>query len=1318
MEIFKSRSRLLFIGVGLLLVLLASLGAWVVTTPEFWSVQEKTYVGRLMGALDARLSSMGFKVGRLGTKKSKSSVKSAGKATTPTGTGSVLVVDSRNKPIPDVHVTFRSAEGAVKEKTGRSGRVDAKLPPGTYLVTLTHSRYSTEVRSHQQVYGPRRGFSINVQMQTNVTVRGRVVDEEGKPVQGATVSGERNWLQQFSATGGVFLDDAAYPTVATDAKGQFKLAEVSIGSNTFNANMRGYAPAEARAEVPAAGLASELKLVLKRPATISGRVLNEDTQPVSGVRVTAISYQPYGGSVATLPPSGFTASTGADGSFQLKKLFAEGYYHLRFENSAYAVTEQAQVSAGTTGMNVILERGGEISGNVQYIDRETTPAFVMLNATAVIAGTTITRSVMSEPTGTFKFERLAYGAYELSVNYKGFVNEPRSRVASLKNRPSTGTLVEVYQATGLSGKVIDAFSGDSIPSAQVTVRSTYGVGRERVRRSSIKASSTGTFMFDKLPGGIHVVTAQAEGYLPSSGSGADYSFAVSPGAQQKDVSIFLSKGGVLRGQVVDQDGTGIGEAETQLYVASGSFSGLSVKDLNQTTDGSGFFEFRGFPIGQGVSLYVSARKPGYAKKHSDLVELWPAQPEGATEVVMTPGGVVTGRVTDKQNRPVYGVKVTIDSREFPADPSPGEFFTFTDNDGNYLLEHCSPGRAILVADHDDYVRKTRSATVPEGRLLSRQNFVMERSRNIYGTVADFYGNPIADATVSAAPLTKTEGSGRDKTDKKGDFEIKGLGEGKFRLEASFTLDTADGKQAYVFIVPEVSAGATGVPIDCDLRPGATGSILGESGRGIDTFKLTLRSRADTEPKQLFRFNLTRSVTKAGGVLRLLNVPRGIYNMKIEAPGYETWENTEVVIGPGNRTRLPTIRMKPASQIIGKIVSSTTGKAVQGALVRVLDDSRKEVETVNRIDLAAYKRSDILEYLDAAYDEDYKYDPDPMTRLVARVRANVVTTLQTNVYGNFDINDLADGQYTLEIEHPGFRPKRIRNVHVGRKSVADLGTIELEPGGTVKGRVVDIEGNGISNAGVQVKGELQGRNRARTDVGGNFVMRGIGFGEWPVVVQATVQNRKVYAWKRISVRPDETSLVEFVLDVSASVSGRVIFPGASIKSGNVRLYALDEDGAILGDYVYSDTLTNGRYNISAIPSGRYFSVVSGSASNGSFAAWQWIDLPRGKKTVDFEGMTASLRGVIRNVVTGEPVPRARVESAVDVTGAVVPAAVLKQLRLSATADAAGRFSFLHLQPGIHRIFAGAPGQAIIPVDAVSILPNQAVRNYRVDVQVAP
>lgn len=1310
----SSHKRIAGCVLGFLLLLAVSL--WVTTSEEFADNGDgRTLVTRFQDAVAhrARFFADAFRTRKTG-RGSKKDEAAKGKTSEITGPVLVRVRDDRGRPIRDVNVTYQPVghgAKAVKGKTDTKGQSREKLPLGEYNVLLAHNKFSSAVRPGQTVVSPSKGFTLDVALEASVKVKGVVVDEEGKPVVGATVAGQRNWLQQFSETAGVFLDDAAYPTAVTDAKGAFLFEDVSIGLNTFSVVASGYASAEQQLEVPAGGLSKDLKFTMRRPARIVGRIMDENLMAVKGVKVRAISYRPFENtSPIRLPEKGYTVTSTEAGRFELSKLFTSGYYHLRFEHPAYAIAEQGYVSAGTDGLVITLQRGGEIGGRVAYIDRETTPAVVAVRATAVINSTTITRTVTSKPDGEFQFVKMPYGSYSLTIEDKTLAAEPRGRVTSAKDKPSRNNLIEVYQVGTVSGSVRDAYSFDAIAEAKVQAKAVYGYGRQRTRTFQATANAQGEFVFDKLPGGILEVTARADTYLPTSGNKEDYTVLLASGDTHTGHELFLSRGGVVQGQVVTRSGQGVADSEVQMYIASSSFSSVNVKDLAMTTDGSGTFEFRNIPIGQRLSLYASARKDGYAKAHSQLIELTPEQPEGTARIEMATGGAVSGQVTDVDGRPLYGVKITIESREFPRDPSPSDAYTFTDSQGQFLIERCTPGSAVLVAEHDDYVRQTRSVTISDERLLSNRNFKLKLSHGISGTVADFHGNPIANARVSAAPTGKSTGSGRGTTDKKGFFKLAGLGgEGVYRVEASFTLDTPDGKQSYTFIVPDVPVGTVNLPIDCDVNPSLSGRVRSR-GKAVDEFTMTFRSKQDTRPAQQFRFNLTRKFTRAGGAFRILKIPRGLYTLKVTAPGYETWEHDEIIVGPGIRTTLPVIQLKPASQITGTVISNTTGKPVHGALIRVLDEGKESVKTVNRLELQAYSSADIIERLDSAFDDDLKYDPDPMMRLVARVRANVVTTKQTNVYGKFDLDDLAGGSYTLEIEHPMYRAKRLTNIAVRREDTEDLGDIPLEPGGIIRGQVMDNEGKGLNNVAVQVRGEMQGRNRARTDVAGNFQLRGIGYGEWPVSVLATLNGRKVYAWKNVTVRPDITSEVEYVLETTANATGQVILPDGAPKSGTVRFYVVDETGTIMDDVMYSANLSNGTYRLNNIPPGRYFGLAYGQGAKGRFAFWEWVDARRGQNTIHFRSVSASLAGTSLNASTGTSQGKSKIMLHMDVTGALAPSSVQDLLKINTTTGANGRYTFPYLAPGVYRVWTAGPTGALYPVDALPLGEGQHLSEY--------
>ncbi len=710
------------------------------------------------------------------------------------------------------------------------------------------------------------------------------------------------------------------------------------------------------------------------------------------------------------------------------------------------------------------------------------------------------------------------------------------------------------------------------------------------------------------------------------------------------------------------------------------------------TDGNGHFRIEGFPLPERLQLFASATRAGFAKARSPLLDLSIERPNAVTEIVLTPGGTIRGTVTDTAGRPLINTKVTFTSREFPNDPTDDPFTAETNADGQYFIEHCTPGLARVAAVRPGFVSQVKLVTVKEAQVLDRINFKLVQGGAITGVLADYSGNPVAGARVYAIPLEKATGFGNDLTDKKGEFTIGGLSTGSFRLEASFPLTTAHGEQSYTFILPRVTSGSTGVPFDCDLEAGASGKVVDEEGRGVNNFRMVLRSRTDTQPSQDFRFSIDR-VYKLQGLFQLDKVPRGLYTMEIHAEGYETYRNSDVVIGPHKMTNLPRIRLNSAAAIHGRVISTTDQQPISNAAIRVLDTSLPESVTVTRTELAAYSRLDIIEYLEIAYDNNADLDPQRLLRPFARVRGNVRTRAKSDSSGLFKVGDLGSGRYIVEVEHPRYESVRLENVVVSRDNTADLGDVHMQPGGTVQGRVVDGEGIPLPNASIKIPGERVGRNTARTDAGGNYLIRGVRAGRWPVTVRTTVRNRVVYAFSFAEVRQDQTTQVDFVLALSASVRGVPATSDNSVRNGGTaRLYVTDENGTVLGDIQYSATIRSGEFVINGIPPGKYLAVVTGSASGGAFSFVQVVEVPRGTTDMYVPLGTAQVAGTA--VGQGDvPVAGARLQLRPVFASLPLPKAVYSLLVRNATTPANGRFSFRYLQAGLWHLHSGdEPGAA--------------------------
>jgi len=1202
----------------------------------------------------------------------------------------VIALNEKSRPLPDVVI----AVGGTTATKGKGGRTDARgevaltLPLGRYDLLATHREYAPAEQKGVTLRDLKKPSSLTLRLTPGTTVTGTILNEERKPLQGVAVTGGRRRLEHFASAGDVYLDDASYRLQHTDEQGRYAVGGIGAGENLLEFRLPGYQPESRTFRIKPGDKPKPVDVTLRRPAVITGRIVDEDQNPVSTATVTINRYSLYGYSDDEKPAFPASTISTTTGSFTLKRLLTQAAYEVRVDHPGFAPAIIPQVPADSHDLTWQLDRGGAIEGQTVWIDVPTSPAQVNLRADTVLDGTTYTATLTSGLDGHFRFDRLPFGVYRVRVDQGGFASEAVQNLRSQKGRATTGVLVEVYKTALLGGKVIDATTGDPIANARITVHASYGPGGARKRNFTVASNDRGLFQFRNLPAGAHTISGRAEGYLASeSGSTLADEITLLPGARVQDFVLRLSKGGTVEGYVRDSTGGGVPEAEVQLFNGSPAQT-LRTTNLKAITDGTGYFMILGFPLADRLQLYASATKRGFAKARSPLIDITPERPHIATEITMTPGGTIRGKVVDNNNRPIGGVKITYSSREFPGDPNQASSVSETTAEGLYFVEQCTPGIARVTASMAGYVTQSKSVTVRDGKMTDTVNFKLLQGLAITGTVADYSGNPIADAKVSAIPLEKATGYASDTTDKKGEFRLPGLSAGNFRLEATFTLPVSQVKQVYTFIEPSVPAGALGVPIDCDVEASASGKVVDDEGRGINNIRVILRSRNDTNPTQDFRFSIDR-FHKLQGLFQLEKVPRGLYSMEVEAQGYETYRNNEVVIGPHKTTRMPRIRLERAAQITGVVLSATDKSAINGATVRVLDSSLPEVITVNRTELAAYPRQDVIEYLEIAYDTDADLDPNRHLRPYARVRGNVAARARTDYSGKFDVDDIGNGRFTIEVEHPRFEALRLDNIVVSRDRVADLGEIYLQPGGAIQGRVVAADGSALSNAAVRIPGERAGRNSTRTDTAGNYLVRGVKPGRWPVTVRTTVGNRNVYVFAWAEVRPDQTTQLDFVIELSANARGVLIAAdGTVVRTGSVvRLYPTNEVGAVVSDIVYSASTRGAEFTISGIPPGQYLAVATGTASAGAFSFLQVVQVPRGTTDFNFQLGLGQIAG---RLVTGEaPAPAVRVQLRPAFAPGALPNSILNLLLRSGTTGTAGGFNFRYLQSGTWHLYTGNP-----------------------------
>jgi protocatechuate 3,4-dioxygenase beta subunit len=241
--------------------------------------------------------------------------------------GSVLelqVLDSRRQPVAGIQVTAYASPRSSKY-FDQSG-LDCKTDPEGRCRFGGIDMGPCNVIAQSEKYGVAQGVveigpGVNRQelvLPSRVLVSGRVSDEAGAPVAGATLS-----LTPTEA--GIFCQAISL------ADGSFQFSAVSEGTYRLSGNASGFAPAVAPDEVRVAGQEVRgLALRLSGGVTLTGRVLGLNPEELASASVSA---------------AGASVRVGWDGRYELTDL-APGEWMISAQARGRAIQEPLQIAPG------------------------------------------------------------------------------------------------------------------------------------------------------------------------------------------------------------------------------------------------------------------------------------------------------------------------------------------------------------------------------------------------------------------------------------------------------------------------------------------------------------------------------------------------------------------------------------------------------------------------------------------------------------------------------------------------------------------------------------------------------------------------------------------------------------------------------------------------------------------------------------------------------------------------------------------------------------------------------------------------------------
>lgn len=736
---------------------------------------------------------------------------------------------------------------------------------------------------------------------------------------------------------------------------------------------------------------------------------------------------------------------------------------------------------------------------------------------------------------------------ELENPFQKAIQAIQERQAKAEPRGTTGrqepnepqSFPEVIQ-TGVAGIVIDKNTAQPIQEAEVGFRPTEAVLTDAEGRFQLA--------YDKPYEEAHV-------YVIASGYASRRIVVRMKTGSTKNVTIELSSGSKLSGIVTDPNGQAIQGAEVGIF-------GLKHPALPLVTDAEGRFEIDGLdPVSHSYQIHVT--HPIYPAVSVGL----PPAPAGQMryqEIMLTPGVVVFGQVTNSQGAPISGVTVgnTRSAAMWNC------ITTETDEEGRYLLGIVKTGDLLLWAIHSQYAPLVERTVLARGQAERRIDIQLKDPYMLQGRVVDTDEKPVLEATVVISEYNGVRNVDRHRHSCDSD--------GRFTIPNAPT----DGElELRVF-----GEGITGKNYKVDFSQNDFFIVVSRSGRifgkvmdsttGESIHKFLVKMTASQVGPRTYGYSATWSregytFDSSGGFFDTgrEDLPlNGQFRMTVSAEGYDPVTLDPVVVQPisedPNRTKF---RLQRATVFAGRVIASD-GQPIKGALAVFFSNGNVQ---------------------------DRENWPRAMT----------------DKAGIFTISGLGSEPQCVFVSAADFTPSVYLMSDLLEKSGL-LADIVLDRAASLFGRVVDEKGKAMAGVRLHAFVDL-GRTRemlkrlpslgpkANTDKDGYYQLSGVPIGR----VQVSVTSTRNYSIgrKKVDLKPGDSIELNFGDEGGYVITGTVRAGNDILKNAQVTLHS--RQAGPEGRYFNvrrSDQA--GRFKVIHVPEGTYMIYVH----------WRPSDAPKSTK----------------------------------------------------------------------------------------------------------
>lgn len=658
---------------------------------------------------------------------------------------------------------------------------------------------------------------------TLAILRGRVLDPAeaaGVPDALVTIYEWEMGFQRGIGYGGEALFQRSHPfdSVRTDSDGRFEFALDRPFYFGMDARAEGFATVSALVNQRSVhttireGVAiHEIDLTMREETPLYGRVVDGEGRSVEGASVRVErSFLMFGPHGRTPAPRGMKALTEADGKFSFRGYSDRlGGATLFVDHDAFAPAQLLLERDMEMPLEIVLSREGvgfrgrvvtfgghePVSGaTVEFMPKGDDIAMMslMINPPA--------RTAVTDEEGEYEIRGLMPAEYSIFARYGDLHSIQENGGAFLiipKNEEEMRELPDLLIHPGylVEGQVLDALTGEPIPSAEVYAQWDASTGGE----VSTRSDREGHYMLGPLYGRSSyegrqelILRARASGYahvVPGGRGGeSDITLRLEPERFLYEHDIELSPMVRLSGTVRHPTGTSLPDIQVRAFGDGVAHAPWQISDRR------GRFELT---VPARATVQAEAQGDGYVTSFSKPVHTGDDDVEGV-EVVMDVGANLRILVQDEEGQPVEGASVSVMRRIFEQRSSSADVHEAgqTDSRGLVELQSLISGSGIprhpfnraqyaISARKEGWIPSTEiHHDVPAGET-STVEITLRRGEPdlvIAGIVVDEEGEPFEGATVTARRPRQPGHQATTGSD--GRFRIEGLYDDDYHVEAN------------------------------------------------------------------------------------------------------------------------------------------------------------------------------------------------------------------------------------------------------------------------------------------------------------------------------------------------------------------------------------------------------------------------------------------------------------------------------------------------------------------------------------------------------